>query len=93
MSKSVWDVSYELEVICERKFGMKFDHTNTIFDRSKIEKNMFFNVMHLLLHMDNKNGDEASEFIDKHLDLVDVNMNDIPNYEEIYNEFKTLVIV
>ena len=91
MAKNVWDVSYELETICERKFGMRFDHTNTIFDRSKIEKNMFFNVMHLLLHMDNIDGDRASEFIDKHLDLFDVNMNDISNYEDVFNEFKEIV--
>lgn len=91
MKKSIWDISYELEKMCEKKFNNKFDHTNTIFDRSKIEKNMFFNVMHLLLHMDNVDGDQAMDFIDKHLDLFDVNMNDIPDYEDIFEEFSKIV--
>jgi len=91
MNKSVWDISYELEKMCEKKFEFRFDHTNTIFDRSRIEKNMFFNVMHLLLHMDNNDGDKASEFIDSHLDLFDVDMNNILNFQEIFEDFCKIV--
>ncbi|MCQ2386908.1 MAG: hypothetical protein MJ066_00435 [Clostridia bacterium] len=91
MKESIWDVSYKLETMCEKKFGYSFEHTNTIFDRSKIEENMFFNIMHLLLHMNNNDGDRASKFIDAYLDLFNINMNKIPNYQEIFNEFCEIV--
>ncbi len=91
MKKTVWDVSYELEKIVEDQFGAKFDHTETIFDRSRIEKGMFFDILDLLLHM--YGGEGSIEFIDKYLDLRGVNMNQISNFEEIFNEFKQLLIL
>ena len=36
--KTIWDVSYELERIAEILFNSDFAHTNTIFDRARIEE-------------------------------------------------------
>ncbi len=88
---SNWDVSYQLEKICEKKFNCTFDHTCTLFDRNVIENGMFYDVMHLLLHLDNKDGDKAADFIDKYCQYKRTKMADIPNCAEIFDEFKELL--
>ena len=72
MNKSVWDISYELEIIIEKYFNCKFDHTETIFDRSVIQKEMFYDVMHLLLHM--YGGEGSLDFLDKYYKFKRFNM-------------------
>lgn len=89
MDKSTWDISYDLECILEKCFNQKFDHTGTIFDRSTIEEDMFYDDMHLLLHMYGVDG--SQEFIDKYFKYKRTNMNDIPNYQEIFEEFLKLI--
>lgn len=88
MAKSVWEVSYELESILEKCFNTEFNHTGTIFDREIIEKDMFYEVIHLLLQM--YGGEGSYDFLNKYLWCKRVSMNDISNYQEIFEEFKTL---
>lgn len=90
MKKSVWDISYELERIVEKYFNSKFDHTGTIFDRAVIQKDMFYDVMYLLLHMYGSDG--SLDFINKYTIYKRVNMEKISNYEKIFEEFKSLLI-
>jgi hypothetical protein len=87
--KTIWDVSYELERIAEILFNSDFAHTNTIFDRARIEEDMFYDVMDLLLHMYGSEG--TIEFMDKYYKLRNVNMNRIDNFQEIFEEFKRLI--
>ena len=89
MKKTVWDISYELECMVEEIFNAKFDHTGIIFDRATIERDMFYDVMHLLLHL--YGGDGTFEFLDKHHDIKRKDMNQIINFEEIFEEFKKLI--
>lgn len=90
MKKTVWDIAYDLETIAEKKFGCNFAHSNTIFDRAVIEKDMFYDVMYLLLCMYGSEG--SSDFQDKYYELKRINMNEIQNYKEIFEEFKKLLI-
>ena len=91
MEKTVWDVSYELERMVEKQFHAEFDHTGTIFDRSRIQSDMFFDVMDLLLHM--YGGEGSVDFIDKYYELRGINMDQIPNYQEIFEEFKGILTI
>lgn len=90
MKKTIWDVSYELEGIVEKKIKARFDHSGTVFDRARIESDMFYDVMHLMLHM--FGGEGTLEFQNKYYIYKKVNMNDIPNYQEIFEEFKQLLV-
>ena len=90
MEKTVWQISYELEAIAENRFHAKFGHSCTIFDRSEIEKDMFYDIMHLLLFL--YGGDGTIDFLNKYCDLKRVNMNKIKNYQEIFEEFKELLV-
>ena len=89
MDKTVWDISYELERILEKVFKQSFSQTRTIFDRSRIEEDMFYDTMHLLIYMFGTEGSE--EFLNKYHKYKRINMNKIPNYQEIFEEFSKLI--
>ena len=86
--KTIWDISYELEGICEKVFKCDFAHSGTIFDRERIENDMFYDVMALLLHICCKNGEEALAFVNKYYIFEGMNMSKIPDYADIFDEFK-----
>ena len=90
VNKSIWDISYELEKVLEKYFKCKFDHTGTIFDRDVIQKEMFYDVMALLLYM--YGGDGSLDFLDKYYKYKKIDMEKIPDYENIFEEFKALLI-
>lgn len=88
MIKTIWDISYQLEGVCEKVFKCDFAQSGTIFDRCRIENDMFYDVMALLLHICCKNGEEALDFVGKYYTYKGKNMSEIPNYADIFAEFK-----
>ncbi len=87
--KNEHEIAYDLERIVEKELGFDFDHSGTFFDRDVIHKDCFYSVMYFMLHI--KGGKGSVEFMNKYYELRGVNMNDIKDYEQIFNEFKSLI--
>lgn len=73
----------------KKRFGHDFAQSGTIFDRSRIAKDMFYDVMSLLLHMYGTDG--SIEFLDKYFMYKGLSMNEIQDYEKIFEEFRSLL--
>ena len=85
--RNVHDIAIELEYMLRDEFGFDCRPRGTIFDADSIELYMFYDDMNLLLHK--KATKDYSEFLDEIYMYKGVNMNKIPNYEEIFEKFKS----
>lgn len=84
------DIAIELEKIVEKKLGYNFSHSGTFFSADNIHMKYFYDVMHFILYIMGKDG--SIEFLNKYYyDAKDKNMDQIDNYEEIFDEFRKLI--
>lgn len=81
------NIAIELEHMLRKEFGFPDRPIGTIFDADAIESRMFYDDMILLLHKNGKK--DSTDFQDKIYEYRGVNMNQIPNYESMFEEFKT----
>lgn len=89
--KDAHEIAYDLERIVEKVLGYDFDHSGTFFDRDRIHSKYFYSVMFFMLHIKGKDFEGACNFVDKYNKYKDTNIDDIPNYEQIFDEFLKLV--
>ena len=87
--RNTHDIAIELERILEKQFGYPFAHSGTIFSADFIELAMFYDDMHLMLHI--KGHGDWIGFINEIYQYKGMNMNKIPNVEEIWAQFKTFI--
>lgn len=85
--RNVHDIAIELEYMLRKEFGFPDRPRGTIFDADAIESRMFYDVMILLLYKKGKK--DSTRFQDNVLKYQGTNMNQIPDYESIFEEFKT----
>lgn len=91
MNCNVHDIAYEIERIAEKIFRVSFDHSGTIFDRDFIEKESFYECMTLILYM---HGNEKTvDFLNDIYKYKREDMNRIPNPIEIFERFKTCLVM
>ena len=81
------DVAIELEYMLCKEFGFKERPMGTIFDADSIELRMFYDDIVLMLYKCAKT--DFIDFIDEICQYKLVDMNKIPNYEEIFRKFKS----
>lgn len=88
--RNAHDVAIELEYMLRKEFGFKDRPRGTIFDADSIELYMFYDDMVLLLY---KKGavNDPYDFMDRICQYKGVNMNKIPSFNEIFDEFKSLI--
>lgn len=84
------DIAYEIERIAEKIFNVSFNHSGTIFDRDLIEKETFYECAALILHL--RGNDKSIDFLNYIHKYKRENMNSIPNFMELFEEFKTCLI-
>ena len=83
-------IASELESLLRNEFGFNDRPIGTIFDADAIENYMFYDDMVLLL---NKKGTgNFNKFINDNYQHKGKNMNQITNYEEIFEEFNRLLL-
>ena len=85
--RNVHDIAIELESMLRKEFGFPDRPRGTIFDADAIESCMFYDVMILLLYR--KGTKDSTKFQNDIFKYKGINMNEIPNYESIFEEFKT----
>ena len=85
--RNVHDIAIELESMLRKEFGFPYRPRGTIFDADAIESRMFYDVMILLLYR--KGTKDSTKFQNDIFKYKGINMNEIPNYESIFEEFKT----
>lgn len=85
--KNVHDIAIELEYLLCEEFGFADRPRGTIFDADDIESRTFYDNMALLLHKKAKK--DYTDFINSIFDYKGVNMNQISDYEKIFEEFKS----
>lgn len=85
--RNVHDIAIELESMLRKEFGFHDRPRGTIFDADAIESRMFYDVMILLLYR--KGTKDSNKFQNDIFKYKGINMNEIPNYESIFEEFKT----
>ena len=85
--RNVHDIAIELESMLRKEFGFPDRPRGTIFDADAIESRMFYDVMILLLYR--KETKDSNKFQKDIFKYKGINMNEIPNYESIFEEFKT----
>lgn len=81
------DVAIELEHMLCKEFGIQGRPKGTIFDADSIELRMFYDDIVLMLYKCAKT--DFTDFIDEIYQYKLVDMNKIPNYEEIFIKFKS----
>lgn len=87
--RNVHDVAIELEYMLRKEFGFSDRPRGTIFDADAIESRTFYDIIILLLHKKGKK--DSTKFQDKIFQYKCINMNQIPDYELIFEEFKTYI--
>lgn len=87
--RNAHDIAIEIEHMLRKEFGFEERPRGTIFDADKIESYMFYDLLYLLLYR--KSNKEWFGFVDKIFEYKGVNMNQIPEYEKIFEEFKSLL--
>ena len=87
--RNAHDIAIELEHMLCDEFGFNDRPRGTIFDADAIEHRMFYDDMILLLAKKSKY--DSSEFEDEIYEYQGRNMNQIPNYEEIFEKFKSFI--
>lgn len=87
--RNVHDIAIELEWMLRKEFNFKKRPRGTIFDADSIESYMFYDILHLLLYR--KSSQDWCEFIDTIFKYKGIDMNQIPNCDEIFEEFKSLL--
>ncbi len=89
--RNAHDVAIELEHMLRDEFGFDSRPRGTIFDADSIELYMFYDDMVLLLYKKGAKQGDPYEFMDRIYQYKGVNMNKIPDYEKIFDEFKSLI--
>ncbi len=87
--RNTHDIAIELEHMLCKEFGFNARPRGTIFDADAIETYMFYDLMCLLLYKKSKS--DWSEFADTIFPYKGTNMNRIPNYEQIFDQFKSML--
>lgn len=87
--RNAHDIAIELESMLRKEFGFNERPRGTIFDADKIESYMFYDLLYLLLYK--KSNKDWSNFANKTFEYKGINMNKIPEYEKIFDEFKSLI--
>ena len=87
---NVRNIAIELEYFLRNEFWFNDRPIGTIFDADAIENYMFCDDMVLLLHK--KGTGNFNKFIDDNYQHKGKNMNQITNYEEIFEEFNRLLL-
>lgn len=85
--RNVHDIAIELESMLRKEFGFTDRPRGTIFDADAIESRMFYDVLILLLYK--KGTKNSTKFQNAIFKYKGINMNEIPNYESIFEEFKS----
>ena len=88
--RNAHDIAIELEYMLRKEFGFENRPRGTIFDADAIESYMFYDILHLLLYK--KSNQDWCDFINKIFQYKGVSMNKIPGYEQIFEEFKLLLV-
>lgn len=84
------DIAYELERCAEKILHYDFDHSGTFFDRDVIHQKNFYSVMYFLLFIKTGFNEKSLNFVNARVDLKDKNIDDIPDYEAVFDEFMAL---
>lgn len=87
--RNAHDIAIELEHMLCREFGFQGRPRGTIFDADAIETYMFYDLIYLLLYK--KSNQDWFDFVDRIYEYKGTNMNKIPDYEAIFDEFKSLI--
>ena len=87
--RNAHDIAIELEYMLRQEFGFVNRPRGTIFDADAIETYMFYDILYLLLYK--KSSQDWCDFVNKIFEYKGVSMHKIPNYEEIFEEFKFLI--
>lgn len=80
------NIAIQLELILRKEFGFPDRPSGTIFDADAIERSTFYDLMILVLCKKDKHN---ADFIEKYSQYEGMNMNQIPDCEAIFNEFRT----
>lgn len=83
------DIAIRIEHILRDSFGFSDRPRGTIFDADLIETRSFYDCVHLLLYKHGK--DDYTVFLDSLYDYSQHDIKDIPNIEEVYNIFLSLL--
>lgn len=85
--KSTHDIARELESIVSKMLDYDFSNSGTFFDADIIESNTFYAVMDFIIFLKGKK--DGQDFInDIRKQCRNKRMNEIRNYELIFEEFK-----
>lgn len=79
------DIAIELEHKVSQLFGYDFNHSGTIFSADDIETTHFYDVMNIILYCIGKNN--CIQFLNDNYEIKNKDMNQIDNYEDIYQQF------
>ncbi|HCH29019.1 MAG TPA: hypothetical protein DEW35_05870 [Ruminococcaceae bacterium] len=88
--RNAHDIAIELEHMLCREFGFDGRPRGTIFDADAIETYMFYDIICLLLYRKSNSG--WDDFANRICQYKGVNMNQIPEYEKVFDEFKLLIV-
>ena len=94
MTKQIsYNAAAELERIIERKLGMNFHHTLTIFDNPVLVQRSFYDVLHLFIHMfpSNFDTDDYNDLVQKYDQYRNICMDNIPNPKQMLDDFKKFI--
>lgn len=85
--KSTHDIACELESIVSKMLDYDFSNSGTFFDANIIESNTFYAVMDFIIFLkEKKDGADFINDIREH--CGNKRMNEIEDYEFIFEEFK-----